>query len=495
MAVSRSNMIIHASPSILEVGPSESYKNIQEAINNASPGDIIHVSSGIYYENIVINKSVTLIGKDRENTIIDGRSLGNVISIQASNVNISGFTIQNSSTAGCGIYIERLASGVIISNNYIKVNDIGIQIDSSSRNQICENVISANNIGILLFYSSSNVICRNIIKDNSDGIDVYYYSINNLICENTLSGNYWGTYILLNSNGNVFYRNNFIGNNHNAYVEQVNNIWDFNGEGNYWDDYNGKDLNKDGIGDFPYNITKGNTDHYPLMGQYRTFIAYCNGNAYHVVIISNSTIFDFTFKTLVETKSKIILFNASISSNSASFSRVAIPKVLMKCIHAVLVNDEEVNATFLNVDDVENTYLYIEHFGNCSIKIVYSELLDWYYQLLSDYSKLLDKYYGLNESYSMLLELNAKILEFNVSVSMFIEKLSILNTTLYNLLEDYGGLQGAFNYINLLYQNQTQNLRSLIYIFAATTTIFILTTIYFSKKANEKVAEPKHHAE
>ncbi|MEM3581076.1 MAG: hypothetical protein QXQ64_07425, partial [Candidatus Bathyarchaeia archaeon] len=82
MAVSRSNMIIHASPSILEVGPSESYKNIQEAINNASPGDIIHVSSGIYYENIVINKSVTLIGKDRENTIIDGRSLGNVISIR-----------------------------------------------------------------------------------------------------------------------------------------------------------------------------------------------------------------------------------------------------------------------------------------------------------------------------------------------------------------------------------------------------------------------------
>ncbi|MEM5868013.1 MAG: hypothetical protein QXG39_08870, partial [Candidatus Aenigmatarchaeota archaeon] len=63
------------------------------------------------------------------------------------------------------------------------------------------------------------------------------------------------------------------------------------------------------------------------------------------------------------------------------------------------------------------------------------------------------------------------------------------------LLEDYDGLQGAFNYINLLYQNQTQNLRSLIYIFAATTTIFILTTIYFSKKVNEKVAEPKHHAE
>ncbi|MEM2781027.1 MAG: NosD domain-containing protein [Candidatus Bathyarchaeia archaeon] len=463
MAISRSNMIIHASPSILEVGPSESYENIQEAINNANPGDIIHVSSGIYYENIVINKSVTLIGKDRENTIIDGGGVGNVISIRASNVSISGFTIRNSDPrGGCGIYADRVGN-IVICNNKVESNRIGIQITVSSQNQIYGNTISKNYFGIQLIYSSGNMIYRNDFKDNSNGINIYYYSFNNMIYENTFSRNDWGMHIWYSSN-NVFYHNNFINNNYSVYAEQAINMWSVYGEGNYWDDYNGKDLNKDGIGDFRYYIADGNIDYYPLMGMYYKFFAFFNRSVCYVAIISNSTIFDFTFKSIAETKSRVISFNVISDSSSACFSRVVIPKALMKCIHAVLVNDEDVNATFLNVDDVENTYLYIEHFGNCSIKIVYSELLDWYYQLLFDYSKLLDKYHGLNESYFMLLE-------------------------------DYDGLQGAFNYINLLYQNQTQNLRSLIYIFAATTTIFILTTIYFSKKANEKVAEPKHHAE
>ena len=39
----------------------------------------------------------------------------------------------------------------------------------------------------------------------------------------------------------------------------------------------------------------------------------------------------------------------------------------LKFIHVVLVNDEEVNATLLNVDDAANIYLYIEHSGACSL--------------------------------------------------------------------------------------------------------------------------------
>lgn len=484
--------LVNASPLTLIVP--DDYKSIQDAINNASSGDIICVRLGIYYENIVINKSITLIGENRESTIIDGGRLGNVISIQASNVNISGFTIQNSDPrTGCGICIERFGN-IVISGNNIKNANVGIQITFSSQNQVCENTISENYIGIQLIYSSGNTICRNVIKDNFDGIDIYYYSINNMIYENIFSGNDCGLYISWNSDNNVFHHNNFVDNNRNLYSEQTINMWSVNGEGNYWDDYSGKDLNKDGIGDFPYNITEGNIDYYPLMGMYKTFDVSFSGTVYPVAIISNSTILDFTFKTIAEMKARVILFNASINGSSASFSRVVIPKALMESIHTVLVNDKEVNATVLNTEDVENIYLYIEHSGDCSIKIVYSELLDWYYQLLSDYSELLDKYRTLNDSYSMLLELNARLLEFNISVNVLIEKLNVLNATLYNLLKDYGKLQGAFNYMSLLYQSQTQNFRGLIYIFAATTTIFILTTIYFSKKVHEKVAESKSRA-
>jgi len=506
----------NAAPSTLIVHDGES---IQEAINNASSGDIIYVLSGTYQENIVINKSITLIGENRENTIIDGGGIGNVISIQASDVNISGFTIQNGDPRkGCGIYAERTRN-VVISNNNIKTNYVGIQMVFSSWNRMHENTISGNYIGLQLIYSGGNAIYRNVVSNNYYGIDFFYYSADNVIHENILSGNDWSISCSWYSNNNVFYHNNFINNNYNVYIEKTKNTWSFSGEGNYWDDYSGKDLNKDGIGDFPYNITEGNVDYYPLMGMFYKFIVHFGGNIHDVAIISNSAILDFTFKTVAEMKARVILFNASSDGGSICFSRVGIPKRLMANIHAVLINEEEANVTLLNVGDVENFYLYIEHFGNCSVKIVYSELLDWYhqllcdysdmleryrglnesysvllgsyYQLLSNYSDLLDKYRGLNESYSELVELSERFLEFNASVNVLAEKLDALNATLYNLLKDYGKLQDEFNDVSSSYQNQAQNFRSLIYIFIGATAIFILTTIYFSKKAHEKVAESK----
>ena len=48
------------------------FPTIQAAINGAESGDTIQVSAGTYYERIVVNKSVTLLGEGRENTIIDG---------------------------------------------------------------------------------------------------------------------------------------------------------------------------------------------------------------------------------------------------------------------------------------------------------------------------------------------------------------------------------------------------------------------------------------
>jgi parallel beta-helix repeat protein len=300
----------NAAPSTLIVHNGES---IQEAINNASSGDIIYVLSGTYQESIVINKSITLIGENRENTIIDGGGIGNVISIQASDVNISGFTMQNGDPrVGCGIYVE-LARNVVISNNNIKTNYVGIQMVFSSWNRICENTISVNHVGIQLIYSGGNTIYRNVVSNNHYGIHFLHYSVNNVIYENILSGNDWGAYCSWYSDDNVFYHNNFIDNNYNVYTEETKNTWSFNGEGNYWDDYSGKDLNKDGIGDFPYNITEGNVDYYPLMGIFYKFIVHFGGNIHDVAIISNSTILDFTFKTVAETKARVILFNASVT--------------------------------------------------------------------------------------------------------------------------------------------------------------------------------------
>jgi pectin methylesterase-like acyl-CoA thioesterase len=39
---------------------SADFSKIQDAINAASPGDTIYINNGTYYENIVVNRSVSL---------------------------------------------------------------------------------------------------------------------------------------------------------------------------------------------------------------------------------------------------------------------------------------------------------------------------------------------------------------------------------------------------------------------------------------------------
>jgi len=48
------------------------FDTIQAAINHASAGEIILVASGTYSENISLKDGVTLLGEDRDTTIIDG---------------------------------------------------------------------------------------------------------------------------------------------------------------------------------------------------------------------------------------------------------------------------------------------------------------------------------------------------------------------------------------------------------------------------------------
>ena len=65
-------------------GPNN-YTAIQDAIDAAEDGDTIYVYSGIYYENITVDKTITLQGEDKISTIIDGGETGDVINIIADN--------------------------------------------------------------------------------------------------------------------------------------------------------------------------------------------------------------------------------------------------------------------------------------------------------------------------------------------------------------------------------------------------------------------------
>ncbi len=74
------------------------YTTIQSAIDNASAKDTVYVYSGVYYENVDINKPINLIGADKNTTIIDGNQEGphgSNIEITADSVIVSNFTFLN----------------------------------------------------------------------------------------------------------------------------------------------------------------------------------------------------------------------------------------------------------------------------------------------------------------------------------------------------------------------------------------------------------------
>jgi len=171
------------------------YSKIQYAINNATDGDKIFVYSGKYYEDILINKSINLIGEDRENTIIDGCGEWYVVHILADNVTIKNFYITNSTiygtNSGIKIYGER--ENITIYNNIIIDNFFGICVGDSYQYKriyfvnITNNYIINNTYGIGLIEGQESIILNNTFVNN--GLFILSTAPKeNIVNENTING-------------------------------------------------------------------------------------------------------------------------------------------------------------------------------------------------------------------------------------------------------------------------------------------------------------------
>ena len=186
----------------------DDYPTIQEAINVATEGDTIFVRSGLYRENLIVNKTVLLVGENCKSTIIDGQQRGDVILITSSNVTVTNFKVINSSLQHCGIRLSAVQE-CAVSNCNISQNHFGILLYSSSSNTILNNSIMGNWEGIILDNSADNFICKNQITKNMDCGIYLYSSANNTLRNNWLTSNLGGG-ILIFSSPNSILKNNSI---------------------------------------------------------------------------------------------------------------------------------------------------------------------------------------------------------------------------------------------------------------------------------------------
>jgi parallel beta-helix repeat protein len=371
-----SKTFVKANPNVINI-PSD-YATIQLAVNNASAGDIIFVSTGVYYEHVTIDKSLTLRGENGS-SIIDGNCTGPVIKITADNVNINGFTIQNGGWSpgiyqysssnsnisdnivinnGHGILLENSTNNILTRNN-VSHNYIGIGLDSSSNSILTRNNVSSSvRCGIGLSSSSNNILDGNFASNNEHGIWLDY-STNVTVTGNSVTDNLNGISLDHSDNITIFH-NNIINNTQQTRIIDSANMWDSDYEGNYWSNYNGIDADQDGIGDSPRIIDANNTDNYPLMGTFSDFTITWEEQLHHVTTICNSTISNFNFEVIHDGINKTISFNVTGEDGTAGFCRIRIPTALMNDTFTVYVDG--VNTTYTRPrSDATHSYLYFTY--------------------------------------------------------------------------------------------------------------------------------------
>ena len=212
------------------------YENIQDAIDAAKDGDTILVKEGRYKENVVVDKTLSLVGEGNESTIIENG--GNVVEIRADWVNISGFKIKNGSE---GIEISSNHTH-IFENNFSNNDNYGLVFRESNLNSISNNIFFNNgNYGIHFREVHNTSVVKNIFDSNRIGAYVSGSNDNDFF-DNLLIENEYGLFVV-RSNRCMFQDNTCTDSEYGFYVTEsennsfLNNICKDNSNSMYFIDY------------------------------------------------------------------------------------------------------------------------------------------------------------------------------------------------------------------------------------------------------------------
>jgi parallel beta-helix repeat protein len=390
------------------------YSSIQAAIDNATDGETVYVSKGLYNERLSVSKSIKLVGENSSATIINGTAT--VLSVNADNVSLSDLTIRYTGCACYGYSALNVTHGqnINVTDNIIISDDFGIRVVGarevtlahndiphtgdtsivvfdSSKVSVFENVMTASGGGVGIDNSTESIFWSNTILSSLAGIfvgescgntvfgnNVSSRSLTGLSISSCFNNSFFDNYVssnsqyglfIWNSYNNSVFHNCFLGNGSHVLNVNSTNSWDdgYPSAGNFWSNYAGVDSEcgpnqnqpgSDGIGDTPHVIDSTNRDNYPLMGLFHTFNTSLNVD---VDIVSNSTIDGFEYLRLNRT---IMLQVSNMTADqTVGFCRISVPHSLIDPYNSsilVVIDNGHTPVLFLNNELYDNgTYRWI----------------------------------------------------------------------------------------------------------------------------------------
>ena len=174
-----------------------------------------------------------------------------------------------------GIYFEFVEDSIVENNLSTGNLRYGLHFMFSDRCRYTDNTFSANGAGVAVMYTEHVEMTGNVFADNwgpaafglllkeitdseitgntftRNTVGLYAEGSNRMqISENTFESNGWAVKVMADAMANEFTQNNFVGNSFDVGTNSRQSTSSFSG--NYWDAYEGYDLDRDGVGDVPF---------------------------------------------------------------------------------------------------------------------------------------------------------------------------------------------------------------------------------------------------
>ena len=176
---------------------SANFSSINAAVSAAPAGSTVVVRPGTYKEDVLINKSLDLEGRD---ATIDATGLENGIQVVANDVRVEGIATMNANGEGVLVGVDALTDASLLPTTGPVLSNVMIEDVNASNNDKGFNGTESGNCkypgdcggGIHLNGTTNSVVKDSTVNGNSDGIlltDDYAPSSHNLVLHNVVDDN------------------------------------------------------------------------------------------------------------------------------------------------------------------------------------------------------------------------------------------------------------------------------------------------------------------